>query len=155
MKNLAITALAASAAALLSAAPASAQGKTLTISWWGFNGEKLESIILAPFREQCGCEIVFETGNNGERLNKIQIRNGGGVDVAYFSDSFSQQGIEAGLFQKIDPAKLPNLAGIYDLAKDPQGGERASVDALHVRNDPRADPVVLPSDSPLVTSVSG
>ena len=122
MKNLAIAALAVSTAALLSAAPASAQGKTLTISWWGFNGEKLESIILAPFREQCGCEIVFETGNNGERLNKIQIRNGGGVDVAYFSDSFSQQGIEAGLFQKIDPAKLPNLAGLYDLAKDPQGG---------------------------------
>ena len=120
MKNVAIAALAVSTAALLSAAPVSA--KTLTISWWGFNGEKLESIILAPFREQCGCEIVFETGNNGERLNKIQIRNGGGVDVAYFSDSFSQQGIEAGLFQKIDPAKLPNLAGIYDLARDPQGG---------------------------------
>ncbi len=122
MNKTLVTALAISAAALVSAAPAAAQGKTLTISWWGFNGEKLESIVLAPFREQCGCEIVFETGNNGERLNKIQIRNGAGVDVAYFSDSFSQQGIEAGLFQKIDPAKIPNLAGIYDLAKDPQGG---------------------------------
>jgi putative spermidine/putrescine transport system substrate-binding protein len=110
------------AASAFSAAPAMAQDKTLTISWWGFNGEKLETLVLAPFREQCGCEIVFETGNNGERLNKLQIRNGGGVDVAYFSDSFSQQGIEAGLFQKIDPAKLPNLAGLYDLAKDPQGG---------------------------------
>jgi len=120
-KFFAVTA-AVSAVAMLSVAPTMAQGKTLTISWWGFNGEKLESIILAPFRAQCGCEIVFETGNNGERLNKIQIRNGGGVDVAYFSDSFSQLGIEAGLFQKIDPAKLPNLAGLYDLAKDPQGG---------------------------------
>lgn len=122
MNKILVTALAISATALLSAAPAMAQGKTLTISWWGFNGEKLESIILAPFREQCGCEIVFETGNNGERLNKIQIRNGGGVDVAYFSDSYSQQGIEAGLFQKIDPAKIPNLVGLYDLAQDPQGG---------------------------------
>ena len=122
MNKILVSALAISATAMLSAAPVMAQGKTLTISWWGFNGEKLESIILAPFREQCGCEIVFETGNNGERLNKIQIRNGGGVDVAYFSDSYSQQGIEAGLFQKIDPAKLPNLAGLYDLAQDPQGG---------------------------------
>jgi putative spermidine/putrescine transport system substrate-binding protein len=104
------------------ATPAFAQTKTLTISWWGFNGEKLESIVLAPFREQCGCEIQFETGNNGERLNKLQIRNGAGVDVAYFSDSFSQQGIELGVFQKIDPSKIPNLEGIYDLAKDPQGG---------------------------------
>ncbi|WP_127754926.1 ABC transporter substrate-binding protein [Devosia sp. 1566] len=110
------------AASAMMAAPAMAQDKTLTISWWGFNGEKLETLVLAPFREMCDCEIVFETGNNGERLNKLQIRNGGGVDVAYFSDSFSQQGIEAGLFQQIDPAKLPNLAGLYDIAKDPQGG---------------------------------
>jgi len=120
-KNL-VTALALSAAALLTAAPAMAQDKTLTISWWGFNGDKMEAIILAPFREQCGCELIFETGNAGERLNKLQVRNGEGVDVIYLSDSFSQTGIEAGLFQKIDPAKLPNLAGIYDLAKDPQGG---------------------------------
>jgi len=115
-------ALAISATALLGAAPAMAQGKTLTISWWGFNGEKLEQYLLAPFREQCSCEIVFETGNNGERLNKLQIRNGAGVDVAYFSDSYSQQAIEAGLFQKFDASKVPNIAGIYDLAKDPQGG---------------------------------
>jgi len=115
-------ALAVSAATMMSAAPAMAQTKTLTISWWGFNGEKLEQYLLAPFRAQCGCEIQFETGNNGERLNKLQIRNGAGVDVAYFSDSFSQQGIEAGLFQKFDASKVPNLANVYDLAKDPQGG---------------------------------
>lgn len=115
-------ALAIAAGLMASASPAMAQGKTLTISWWGFNGEKLESILLAPFREQCGCEIVFETGNNGERLNKLQIRNGGGVDVAYFSDSYSQQGIELGLFQKFDRSKVPNIEGIYDLAQDPQGG---------------------------------
>lgn len=114
--------LAITAGLLASASPAMAQGKTLTISWWGFNGEKLESIIIAPFREQCGCDVVFETGNNGERLNKLQIRNGAGVDVAYFSDSYSQQGIEQGLFQKLDRSKLPNIEGLYDIAKDPQGG---------------------------------
>jgi putative spermidine/putrescine transport system substrate-binding protein len=117
-----LTALSLSAAALLSVAPAMAQDKTLTISWWGFNGDKMEEIILKPFRAQCGCELVFETGNNGERLNKLQVRNGQGVDVIYLSDSFSQTGIEAGLFQKIDQSKLPNLAGVYDIAKDPQGG---------------------------------
>jgi putative spermidine/putrescine transport system substrate-binding protein len=115
-------ALLLSATALLSASPALAQDRTLTISWWGFNGEKLEEIVLAPFREQCGCEILFETGNNADRLNKIQIRNGAGVDVAYFSDSFSQIGIEAGLFQPIDRSRIPNVEGLYDLAQDPQGG---------------------------------
>jgi len=122
MRNVLATTLAlAISAAALSAAPALAQDKTLTISWWGFNGEKLEAIVLAPFREMCGCEIIFETGNNADRLNKIQIRNGQGVDVAYFSDSFSQIGIEAGLFQPIDRARLPNLEGAYEIAKAPQG----------------------------------
>jgi putative spermidine/putrescine transport system substrate-binding protein len=110
------------AAASVLALSASAQAETLTISWWGFNGEKLDQFIVQPFQEQCGCELVFETGNNADRLNKVKLRGGAGVDVIYLTDSFSQIGIEDGLFQKIDPAKVPNLAGLYDMAKDPQGG---------------------------------
>jgi len=109
------------ALAALAAAPAMAQNKTLTISWWGFNGDKLEEIILKPFRAQCGCDLVFETGNNADRLNKIKIRGGGGVDVVYLTDSYSQLGIQEGLFQPVDRAKIPNINGIYDLAKEPQG----------------------------------
>lgn len=114
-------ALALAATTALAATPALAQSKTLTISWWGFNGEKLEAIVLAPFREMCDCEMVFETGNNADRLNKLQIRGGSGVDVAYFSDSFSQTGIEQGLFQPVDRSKIPNIEGIYELAQAPQG----------------------------------
>lgn len=101
---------------------ASAQAETLTISWWGFNGEKLDQFIVQPFQQQCGCELVFETGNNADRLNKVKIRNGEGVDVIYLTDSFSQLGIAEGLFQPIDRSKVPNIEGLYDLAKDPQGG---------------------------------
>jgi spermidine/putrescine-binding protein len=86
------TILAAVSALALSAA--AAEAKTLTISWWGFNGEKLDQFIVKPFQAKCGCELVFETGNNADRLNKIKIRGGAGVDVAYFTDSYSQIGIE-------------------------------------------------------------
>ena len=110
------------AAASVLALTVSAQAETLTISWWGFNGEKLDQFIVQPFQEKCGCELVFETGNNADRLNKVKLRDGAGVDVIYLTDSFSQIGVEEGLFQKIDPAKIPNLAGLYDMAKDPQGG---------------------------------
>jgi putative spermidine/putrescine transport system substrate-binding protein len=108
--------------AALTTVPAMAQdAKTLTISWWGFNGDKLESLLIAPFREKCGCEVVFETGNAGDRLNKLKIRNGEGVDVIYLSDTFSQVGIEEGMFQKFDRTKVPNIAGIYEIAQAPQG----------------------------------
>jgi len=95
--------------------------RTITISWWGFNGEKLEQFLLAPFRERCNCDIVFETGNNADRLNKLRARGGEGIDLIYLTDSFSEIGIKEGLFQEVDRSKLPNLEGAYDIAKAPQG----------------------------------
>lgn len=104
----------------LAAATAPALSETLTISWWGFNGEKLDQFIVQPFQEKCGCELVFETGNNADRLNKIRLRQGG-VDVIYLTDAFSQIGAEEGLFMPIDRAKVPNIDGLYELAQAPQG----------------------------------
>jgi putative spermidine/putrescine transport system substrate-binding protein len=101
--------------------PAFAQAKTLTVSWWGYNGEKMQANIIEPFKKICGCDVVFETGNNADRLNKLKLRGGKGVDVIYLTDSYSQLGIQQGLFQEIDRSKLPNLADLYDIAKAPQG----------------------------------
>ncbi|MBW9088763.1 polyamine ABC transporter substrate-binding protein [Rhizobium wenxiniae] len=108
-------------ASLAGASVASAQSKTLTISWWGYNGEKMNANIIEPFKKICGCDIVFETGNNADRLNKLRLRDNKGVDVIYLSDSFSQLGIEQGQFLEIDPAKIPNLSEIYELGRQPQG----------------------------------
>jgi putative spermidine/putrescine transport system substrate-binding protein len=41
--------------------------------------------------------------------------------VVYLTDSYSQLGIQEGLFQPVDRSKLPNLNGIYELARAPQG----------------------------------
>ncbi|SDW45740.1 ABC transporter substrate-binding protein [Roseicitreum antarcticum] len=110
---------ATTAAALLLASPAAAE--TLVVSWWGFNGDKLNEFIVQPFQEQCECELVFETGNNADRLNRVQIRGGAGVDVIYLSDSFAQIGVEAGLFQPIDRSLVPNIDGLYEMAQNPHG----------------------------------
>ncbi len=107
--------------AIIAIGPLSAQAEILVVSWWGFNGEKLNEYIVQPFQEQCNCELIFETGNNADRLNKIKIRGGRGVDVVYLTDSFSQQGIEEGLFQPIDRSKIPNINGLHALAQSPQG----------------------------------
>ncbi|MEJ6392681.1 ABC transporter substrate-binding protein [Gymnodinialimonas sp. 2305UL16-5] len=110
-----------SAAALLTANPALAQSRTFTVSWWGFNGDALQEIIIDPFQEMCDCDVVFETGNNADRLSRLQLRGGEGVDVIYLTDRFSQLGIELGLFQPVDRAQVPNIDQIYDLAQAPQG----------------------------------
>ncbi len=94
---------------------------TFTISWWGFNGDKLQANIVEPFQEICGCEVIFETGNNADRLNKLIARGGTGVDVIYLTDSFSQLGIEAGIFLPVDRALVPNVALLHEIAQAPQG----------------------------------
>jgi len=99
-----------------------AQAETLTISWWGYNGEKLQANVIEPFQEICGCDVVFETGNNADRLGKLQARGGKGVDVIYLTDSYSQLGVEAGTFMPLDRSRLPNIENLYELAQDPQGG---------------------------------
>ncbi|QOL79981.1 ABC transporter substrate-binding protein [Pseudooceanicola spongiae] len=110
-----------SALALIASA-ASAQAETLTISWWGYNGDKLNANIIEPFKAQCGCDVVFETGNNADRLGKLQARGNKGVDVIFLTDAYSQIGVEAGTFQKFDASKVPNIENIYEIARDPQGG---------------------------------
>ena len=109
------------AALTLAVLPVSLQAETLVVSWWGFNGDKLNEHIVEPFQEQCDCEIIFETGNSADRISKIEIRGGKGVDLIYLPDSFAQLGIDKGLFQTVDRSKLPNLDGVYEMAKAPMG----------------------------------
>lgn len=109
------------ALATLLAAPAAAQDDTLVISLWGFNGDLIEEHVLAPFREKHGVDIVLETGNNADRLNKVRIRGGSEVDLIYLTDAYSQTGIEEGLFMPVDRAMVPNAAGVHEAAQAPQG----------------------------------
>jgi putative spermidine/putrescine transport system substrate-binding protein len=69
----------------------------------------------------CDCEVIFETGNNADRLNKLIARGGTDVDVIFLTDSFSQIGIEEGIFQEIDRSKIPNIDKLYEIGQAPQG----------------------------------
>ena len=111
------------AAALLAAplAASAQEDRTLVISLWGFNGDLIEEHVLAPFREEHGVEIVLETGNNADRLNKVRIRGGSEVDLIYLTDAFSQIGIDNDLFMPVDRALVPNAEGLHEPARAPQG----------------------------------
>lgn len=95
--------------------------RTLVVSEWGYTPKESQEYLYKPFEQEHNVKVVIETGNNADRLNKMKIR--GGIDVMFITDAFSQQGIDDGVFAKIDPKLLPNLADIYDVAKAPQGPE--------------------------------
>ena len=101
-------------------------GQTLTLSQWGYNMDLLEKNYIKPFEQKYGVTIVNETGNNAERLTKLNARKANPiVDVAFFAGNFAYQAMNEGLFAPYDPAKIPNLGKIIAAARDPLGGRYA------------------------------
>ncbi|MCR8632952.1 ABC transporter substrate-binding protein [Paenibacillus radicis (ex Xue et al. 2023)] len=112
----------------------------LVISTWGFSDDFFKKEVYAPFEKEHNVQIVLETGNNAERLNKVK-QGSSSVDLIYLSDYYAQQGIEAGLFDKIDRSRIPNLKDIYDLAKAPLGedyGPAYTIGQLGIAYSPKA-----------------
>lgn len=96
--------------------------ETLIVSIWGFNLDVLEENVFAPFEELHNVEIVLDTGNNSDRLARLQAQGEStNVDVAHFATQFTQIASQADLLQPYDPDKLENLDELFDWAQDPLG----------------------------------
>lgn len=99
---------------------ANAEPVEFVISTWGYNEDLLRKNVFEPFEKQFNCKIVLEVGNNDERIAKLKS-NVGGVDVIFLADSYSVDGIQQGLFEKINLDNVPNIKDIYDVAKSTIG----------------------------------
>ncbi len=103
-----------------------AQQRTLTVSGFGLNQNLIDKNITRPFEARCNCKIVWEVGNNADRLAKLAARKDNpNVDVALLGDYFAQLAANQGLLERLDTSKLSNLNELYDFAKNPLGGNLA------------------------------
>lgn len=103
-----------------------AQQRTLTVSGFGLNQNLIDKNITRPFEARCNCKIVWEVGNNADRLAKLVARKDNpNVDVALLGDYFAQLAANQGLLERLDTSKLSNLNELYDFAKNPLGGNFA------------------------------
>ncbi|MEG0133116.1 MAG: ABC transporter substrate-binding protein [Clostridium sp.] len=91
--------------------------KELVISTFGLNEDKMWENLFTPFEKEYGVKIVLETGNNSERLTKLENNPNSNVDLIVLAQSFSQEGIDADLFEKLDYSKIPNSEKLNDKAK--------------------------------------
>ncbi len=98
--------------------------QTLTVSIWGFNLDVLEENVFAPFEEMHNVEIVLDTGNNSDRLARLQAEGeNSSIDVVHFATQFTYMAGQADLLQPYDPDMLENLGEVYDWAQDPLGNQ--------------------------------
>ncbi|MGX2959008.1 ABC transporter substrate-binding protein [Peribacillus sp. JNUCC 23] len=122
IKNLTMVSALALTLSACSSSDSSAKKEKLVISTWGFSEDFFREEVYKPFEKEHNVEIVLDSGNNADRLNKVRQGNSD-VDVIYLSDYYAEQGIQDGLFEKIDHSVIPNVENIYEMAKAPLGKE--------------------------------
>jgi putative spermidine/putrescine transport system substrate-binding protein len=94
----------ASVAALLAAASAMAQSKTLTVAGYGGSWEQqLRKDVFPAFEQKHGVKVEYVAGNSTDTLAKLQAQKGNQViDVAIVDDGPMYQAIQLGFCGKLE-----------------------------------------------------
>lgn len=90
--------------------------KTLVLSTFAFGVDDFKKAVIDPFTAETGIEVEVETGSNADRLSKLELNKNSGIDVMLISDYYAAAGQEKDLFDKADPAKIPNMAKVAPFA---------------------------------------
>src|SRR5215510_7952092 len=112
-----VSALIGVGASFAMAHPALAQQR-LTVATYGGNwGEAQKACILEPFSKASGIQVVQETSVSTVTYNKLKQQKGSpSIDIAWIDGGISELALADGVLAAIDPAKIPNAAGLIDEA---------------------------------------
>ncbi len=101
------------AAALLTAGIAGAE-EVHVYNW----SDYIDEALLSKFEEETGIKLVYDVFDSNEILETKLLAGGSGYDVVVPTGTFLQRQIEAGVFQKLDKSKLPNLTNVWDMVAE-------------------------------------
>ncbi|PMY44651.1 spermidine/putrescine ABC transporter substrate-binding protein PotF, partial [Pseudomonas sp. GW456-L12] len=71
--------------------------------------------VLEDFTKETGIKVVYDTFDANETLETRLMAGKSGYDVVVPTAYFLQRQIKANIFQKLDKAKLPNLANAWSV----------------------------------------
>ena len=91
---------------------ASAQDRVVNVYNWS---DYIDESILADFTKETGIKVVYDTFDSNEILETKLLAGGTGYDIVVPSGQFLARQIQAGVFQKLDKSKLPNLTNVWDV----------------------------------------
>ena len=69
----------------------------------------IDEEILSDFTKETGIEVTYDVFDSNEILETKLLAGGTGYDIVVPTGSFLSRQIQAGVFQKLDKSKLPNL----------------------------------------------
>jgi putrescine transport system substrate-binding protein len=101
-------------AAILALLPfgASAQDKVVNVyNWSDYVGEG----VLEDFTKETGIKVVYDVYDSMEMMETKLLAGGSGYDIIVPTDRNLARLIQAGVVQKLDKTKIPNLANQWDV----------------------------------------
>jgi len=101
----------ATIAACLFAAPAPAQKqRVLNVYNWS---DYVDPQVLQDFTKETGIKLRYDTFDSNDTLEAKLLAGKSGYDLVVPTAYFLERQIKAGLFQKLDKSKLPNLNNVW------------------------------------------
>jgi putrescine transport system substrate-binding protein len=105
--------LAVLAAACVAIAPAAAQPKRERIvnvyNW----SDYIAPTVVEDFSKETGIKVRYDTFDSNDTLETKLLAGKSGYDVVVPTAYFLERQIKAGVFQKLDMTRLPNLANLW------------------------------------------
>jgi putrescine transport system substrate-binding protein len=94
------------AVALVAGQDAQAEDKVVKVYNWS---DYIDPSILTDFTKETGIKVVYDVFDSNEVLETKLLAGGSGYDVVVPTASFLSRQIKAGVFQKLDKSKIPNI----------------------------------------------
>ena len=78
----------------------------------------IDESIIDEFTKETGIKVVYDVFDSNEILETKLLAGGSGYDVVVPTGNFLARQIQAGVFQKLDKSKLPNLSNMWDVVSE-------------------------------------
>jgi putrescine transport system substrate-binding protein len=99
------------AVCLIAAGPAPAQ-KERVVNFYNWS-DYIDPTVLDDFTKETGIKVRYDTFDSNDTLEAKLLAGKSGYDVVVPTGYFLARQIAAGIFQKLDKSKLPNLANAW------------------------------------------
>lgn len=106
---------AATAAAAMMAGAAWAQERVVNVYNWS---DYIDESVIEEFTKETGIKVVYDVFDSNELLETKLLAGSSGYDVVVPTGNFLARQIQAGVFQKLDKSKLPNLSNMWDVVSE-------------------------------------
>jgi len=97
--------------------PAAAESRQRVVNVYNWS-DYIDPTVIEDFTKQTGIKVRYDTFDSNDTLETKLLAGRSGYDAVVPTAYFLERQIKAGIFQKLDKSKLPNLVNIWpDIAQ--------------------------------------